>query len=888
MAQPVLVDIPGIGTIEAKNAASEHTLNEILKILKKFEKQKLGSGAGGAGGKDKGKDKDGKGNTPTPADKKEEEEKKKTTSTLARMSSTVKSVAGGLIGLGDSITNTISKFANVGDSMTAAAGIFSSIPLVGTAFAAVAGAAESVTKSFQDAASSGATFGGSVNRFAGAASAAGMTMEQFGSFIRSNTEAMIGFGGTTEQGAKRFTEVSRAVRATSSDLYALGFGTKEINQGIANYGKLLRTQGIQEGKSTADLTKGAKAYLKEIDALAKVTGVERSAKEAEMQAAARDAQFQGAMANQSEEVRKSFLSTLGGLAGDMQGPLGNFAKDILATGTATTEENQKLLAQMPRSGAMLQELRAKMQRGEAVTEEERNRLNNLMAEEGAHAAKQLGGTFAAAPEFAGTMNALTLAQSMQKNAITQATAEQKKAQTETDKMNEKISKSKEALAAFSNSFQMALANSGLLDLLMKAFQFTADLVMTYLVPAFQLMGTIISEVGSALIDFLQPIIQQIGDFIMMHVIPAFMDLWPVIQTIGGIIEDYVLPVLTTLGGFILDNILPILVGLGAGLLTYGAIVAAASLKQAYNTMTVVSESGARTGLLTGLAAQIKATWAAAAAALGMSAPMLGIVVAIAAVVAIFYALYKNGWTLGTVFEALKDNIERFGMNIMEFIDMIRSKLPESFGGLSKEETELRAKEREKRRKELDEKEKERDKERAAKVKERGFETKEDQRKQLQFKFDNKKLGIAQAEIKTMDEKLAKEQALSLSDPHAMLKGLAASEKSGFIKDAPAAAATPTPQAAQTAAGATPAGSTAQSTTNASSSGTGGSTSDTASSGSKSPTQDAAVSGLTALNNSMERMIAIQRQTNQLLQNQLRVQENMSGNLSGDLFTSIAA
>ncbi len=888
MAQPVLVDIPGIGTVEAKNAASEHTLNEILKILKKFEKQKLSGGAGGGGGPGGRGGPGGPGGgrpKPTDWDKKEEEEKKRATFSLAKMGSSIKFVAGTLRGLGDGITSIIQDFANVGDSLTSAAGIFKSIPLVGPAFAAVAGAAESVTKSYQDAAASGATFGGSVNRFAGAASAAGMTMEQFGSFLRGNTEALIGFGGTTEEGAKRFTQVSKAVRATSSDLYALGYGTKEINQGIANYGKLLRTQGIQEGKSTADLTKGAKAYLKEIDALAKITGVERSAKEAEMMAAAKDAQFQGAMAGKSEEVRKSFLATLGGLAGGMQGPLGNFAKDILATGTATTEENQRLLAQMPKTGAMLTQLRAKMQRGEAVTEAERNALNNMMAQEGAAAAEQLGATFAAAPEFAGTMNALTLAQSMQQNAVTQATEEQKKAKNETDKMNERISKAKESLAAFSNSFQMALANSGLLDLLMKAFQFTANLVMTYLVPAFQIMGTILTEVGSALIDFLEPIVRQIGDFIMMHVIPAFMDLWPIIQTIGGVINDYVLPVLMTLGGFILDNIIPILVGLGAGLTAYLAAVAYNTAAAALNTLTTNAETGARVGLLSGLAAQIKATWAAAAAALGVSAPMLGLIVAITAIVAVFYALYKSGWNIPTVFQALKDNLERFGMNIMEFVDMIREKLPESFGGLSKEEAKLRAEEREKRRKELDDREKERDKERAATAKERGFDSKEEQRAQLQFKFDNKKLGLAQAEVKTLEQKQAAEQSLNLSDPHAMLKGLAASEGSAFIKDAPATTTTPTPQAAQAATQNTPApGQAPTSTTNTTQAGT--SSSDSTPSGTRTATQDSGTTVLTTLNNNIERMIATQRQTNQLLQNQLRVQENMSGNLANDVFSNV--
>lgn len=882
MASPVLVDIPGIGTVEAKNASSEHTLNEILKILKKFDKQKLGGGKDTKGGS-KGGPNAGKDGKPTPEDKKEEEEKKKSTSSLARMGSVVKSVAGGLVGLGEGITNTISKFANVGDSMTAAAGIFSSIPIVGGAFAAVAGAAEGVTRSFQDAAAGGATFGGSVNRFAGAASAAGMTMEQFGSFLRSNTEAMIGFGGTTEEGAKRFTQVSKAVRSAGSDLYALGFGTKEINQGIANYGKLLRAQGTQEGKTTAELAKGAKSYLKEIDALAKITGVERSAKEAEMMAAAKDAQFQGAMAGKSEEVRKSFLATLGGLAGGMQGPLGNFAKDILATGTATTDENQKLLAQMPRSGAMLQEMRAKMQRGESVSEAERNALNNLMAEEGAKAAKELGGTFAAAPEFAGTMNALTLAQSMQKNAVTQATAEQKKAQSETDKMNEKISKSKEALAAFSNSFQMALANSGLLDLLMKAFQFTANLVMTYLVPAFEIMGNILTSVGSALIDFLEPIIRQLGDFVMQHVIPAFMNLWPIIQTIGGVINDYVLPVFMTLGGFVLDNILPILAGLGAGLAAYGVAIAYTTVKEYLKAAANTAELTTRTGLLAGLAAQITATWSAAAAALGLSAPMLGVVVAIAAVVAIFAALYKNGWTLGTAFEAFKHNLERLGMSFMEMIDMIRNKLPNDWGGISDDEKKLRDEERVKRRKELDDAEKERDKEREAVAKERGFDSKKEQTAKAQAMFDTKKLGMTQAEVKTLEKKQAAEQGLNLKDPLAALKGLAESEGSAFIKDAPSTAATPTPQAAQAAAQ-TPAQAAPNSGSTTASTNPGSST---ATAPGKTASQDTGSSGLNTLNTNIEKMIAMQRQTNSLLSNSLRVQENMSGNLSNDVFGAVA-
>jgi hypothetical protein len=491
----VTIDIPNIGNIEAKNAATEATLKEILKVLQRTQRDIKNLEGGDGGGGD------------------EEDGKKKTLGeklggAYGTLIGNTKNVAIGFGKVAMSAVDLIDDLAGVGDSLTSAATTLRHIPVVGGAlaslFGAVAGAAEGVAKSFNDAASSGATFGGSINEFSRSASAAGMTMAEFGSLIKSSGEGMLGFGTTVEAGAKRFSEVSRTLRTTSSDLYALGFSTQDINKGLATYGNMLRMQGLQGKQSNAQLVAGAQKYLKELDGLAKITGVERSAKEAEMMATLKDAQFQGAMANQTKEVRDSFLATLGGLAGGMQGPLGNFAKDILATGTATTEENQKLLAMMPQSAALLQDLRAKQLRGEAVTAEERNRLNNLMAQEGSKAAKQMGGTFAAAPEFAGTMNALTLAQSMQKDALKDATDEQKKAAEETDKQNEAIQKSKQTLAEFSNSFQMALANSGLLEVLMTTFTTMAELVQTIVVPAFQLLA---------------PAFFAVTDFIQDHMVP---------------------------------------------------------------------------------------------------------------------------------------------------------------------------------------------------------------------------------------------------------------------------------------------------------------------------------------------------------------------------------
>jgi predicted RecA/RadA family phage recombinase len=142
--------------------------------------------------------------------------------------------------------------------------------------------------------------------------------------------------------SRAFATVAAHEAVRSGDLYALGFSTEDINQGLASYGSLMRAQGLQGKQSNEQMVNGAKTYLKELDAMAKITGEERSVKESQMKALAMDAQFQASMAGKSAESRQSFLTTVGKIPGPLQG----FVKDFLATGSLTTEETQRIGAMM--------------------------------------------------------------------------------------------------------------------------------------------------------------------------------------------------------------------------------------------------------------------------------------------------------------------------------------------------------------------------------------------------------------------------------------------------------------------------------------------------------------------------------------------------------------
>jgi hypothetical protein len=318
MAGPVMIDIPGVGNVEAKNAATESTLRELVNIMKGFKgggsgSGGSGSGGGGSGGGGAGGGAAGKGGGA--ASQLFNAASKSASGGMNILGGATKGLIGGMKGLTSGVgmvasgaslvwkgfnsiamsaVGLVNELANVGDSLTAAAASLKHIPIVGGLLAgvlgAVAAAAEATTGAFQQASQSGASFGGSVGEFASASSKAGMTMKDFAGVIQNNRDAMLAFGNTSESGAKNFANVSKSLRSSSSDLYALGFSTKDINEGLGKYGSLLRAQGLQGTKTNAELAQGAKSYMKELDLLAKATGQSRAEVEGRMAAMAKDAQ----------------------------------------------------------------------------------------------------------------------------------------------------------------------------------------------------------------------------------------------------------------------------------------------------------------------------------------------------------------------------------------------------------------------------------------------------------------------------------------------------------------------------------------------------------------------------------------------------------------------
>ena len=103
-------------------------------------------------------------------------------------------------------------------------------------------------------------------------------LENFGRLMKASAQDLALLSGSAVQGRKDFTDfASEVVRGSAGrELMNLGYSVEELNEGLAGYIGLQARVGLAQNKTQAELRAGATAYLKEMDALTKLTGLQKS------------------------------------------------------------------------------------------------------------------------------------------------------------------------------------------------------------------------------------------------------------------------------------------------------------------------------------------------------------------------------------------------------------------------------------------------------------------------------------------------------------------------------------------------------------------------------------------------------------------------------------
>ena len=593
----------------------------------------------------------------TEAEKKSNEEKKKKLEADKKAIKATQEYIGQLnglrnamSGLGTSVrdaaigmTGMLRDLANLGDSLSSTAAVFGSIPVVGgvlsSMFGAVAGAAEKTYEAFKKSASVGANFGGSMTEMMDAATGAGLTFDQFSGIIAKTGKDLALLGGDSEAGARRLGALGKQIKGTTlaADLNRLGYSTEAINESMATYAGQLAKTGALKGMSDAQLVAHTGAYLKDLDTLTKLTG--QSKKEIEDQRAARmkDAQFRFTLSKLDAESQKNLHNLMDSIPAEHQEGM----KEIIATGTATSEAGKKALAFLPESSRAMMGLNQQIRNTGKVGAQDQRAISDAYQREATAVAKSgVAQNMADFGDEASKKFAVGLADTAARSkSYGQLQDEQIKSTAERKAKEDELKTKgldpasmeayKNKIAETSNEFTKFLANSGMLDTMMEAFQTLVDIVELVVMPAFE------------------------------YVADNF-------ETIAWVVG-----------------------GAYAAFLALKGLILAANVKLALQTLAMTASTTATGANTLGLVAMASSLWAAISPILVVAAPFIAIAAAVIGTIVAIRALYKAGWDLGTIFEAVGDKLyDIFVLGMKEMFVAIRSFLPQKLGGYSKEEEKL--------------------------------------------------------------------------------------------------------------------------------------------------------------------------------------------------------
>lgn len=194
---------------------------------------------------------------------------------------------GSLLSWANDTEHTLSGFTQGLFNLTKT--LTSNIPLIGGALTTLIATFEAAFQpvfqileqnigAFQELNRAGIDLGSGLMTAKTAAIQAGMTLGDFTRVVANNSEKLAAFGGDASTGAQRFADImGRAYRSgTGVNLAKLGYTASEAAEYLTSYLEQQRLLGNVQGKSNQELADGAQQYLKELDKLARVTGMSRA------------------------------------------------------------------------------------------------------------------------------------------------------------------------------------------------------------------------------------------------------------------------------------------------------------------------------------------------------------------------------------------------------------------------------------------------------------------------------------------------------------------------------------------------------------------------------------------------------------------------------------
>jgi flagellum-specific peptidoglycan hydrolase FlgJ len=254
----------------------------------------------------------------------------------------------------------------------------------------------------------------------------------------------------------------------------------------------------------------------------------------------KDAQVRAALSTMDPKAREAFLTQIQSLPEGMRAA----AKDMLATGTITSEEAVKLNAVMPKFSGELMTMGRTLKAGGKVSADQLAATRDRAIDEAKMSAVR-NKTLAEFPgELQSTMVGVFDLSEKEKGDYKKALQEQADSVKKTNTA-ETMAELQKRVAKASNTFTDFLASSGLLKSFGDVFETLTAFVQSVAVPVFNALTGVMQFFIPIISDVVVPALQMLGDWISFGVMP-------ILEKLGSTVGTILTPIFSAIG-FVLEN-----------------------------------------------------------------------------------------------------------------------------------------------------------------------------------------------------------------------------------------------------------------------------------------------------------------------------------------------
>ena len=259
--------------------------------------------------------------------------------------------------------------AKADNDLATLAGMFDKFGLAGDVVQALAGSLDYNMQVFRELSQVGASFGKSLIAMREAAHAAMLPLSEFAGVVADNAMSLSALFGTTEQGIKNIGAFSLAIRdkALKDGLFNLGVTTEELNEYMGTYLERQRFADQREILTAAQVADRTAKYTKQLDLLAKVTGIQRKQIDDAVKDQQKDALLQRALTGLTADQKDAANLFLGTLR-NISPALADNAKILMETGVPFDEFGEKLIGTNGEIGNILINFEDLLRQGKSVPE----------------------------------------------------------------------------------------------------------------------------------------------------------------------------------------------------------------------------------------------------------------------------------------------------------------------------------------------------------------------------------------------------------------------------------------------------------------------------------------------------------------------------------------